>query len=309
VKSTGKASDPGKPAPAAGRGASFRRSFPRLVTSQPLPGGHHRLVLSDPALAAAARPGQFVHIWCHPPNEVGLPPSQALLRRPLSIARTRGRSRLELIFKVAGAGTRLLASRRPGDRLDLIGPLGNGFSLPAPGGRALLVAGGIGIAPLLGLADALLKRRTEVLLAAGARSDRDFPLPVSRRQGQARLRELEAADCRTFFVSEDKERLLISQWLEENLPRLLNGKRKCSLFAVGPWAMMRRVTEIAGEAGLRCQVSLEERMACGVGACRSCVVRIRPAKEPSPGRGGEFKTICRDGPVFPGELVVWEAEG
>ena len=295
------------PAPGVGS-LGFWRLFPKVVASQSLPGGHHRLTVREPKLACAARPGQFVHIWCHPREEIVGPAPQALLRRPLSIARRPGRGSFELVFKVAGAGTRFLASRQPGERLDLLGPLGNGFSLSGRGSTALLVGGGIGVAPLLGLAEALVKNKVEVILAAGAKSDRSFPLPISRRRRRNRpwasLPDLDSLGCRTFFVSEEKERLLISQWLERNLGKVLPTDKGCSVFAVGPWAMMQKVAEIAGRRGLGCQVSLEERMACGLGACRSCVVRLKSAR--GAGDEWEFKTVCRDGPVFPAERVIWE---
>jgi dihydroorotate dehydrogenase electron transfer subunit len=263
-----------------------------------------------PEIAAAAQPGQFLHVWCHDPAEVTRPPVAALLRRPFSISRVRPDGGVEVLLRVRGTGGRLLAAKRAGDCLDVIGPLGRGFCISDDLKVAVVVAGGIGLAPVPFLVGRLVAHGVRVVLLAGAADDTKVPFTVDRSlRGRATLPELEAMGAEVTFVSEAVEGLLISEVLEARLGEFPS--EGAELFAVGPRAMLKRLVEVT-RGCLPMQVSLEERMACGLGACRSCVIPARgagapPARRVRAGEGGVvYRTVCRDGPVFRAEEVAWE---
>ncbi|MBN1457983.1 MAG: dihydroorotate dehydrogenase electron transfer subunit [Armatimonadetes bacterium] len=267
-----------------------------IVESTSLPGNHHRLVLSAKALAAIAHPGQFIHVWCHPPDELDQPPSAALLRRPYSISRIRPQGHIEILLRVRGTGGRFLAGKSAGEALDVIGPLGHGFRIPDQLRCAVLVAGGIGLAPMPLLVETLVAKSVRVILCLGAAADDSLPYEVRRTgPGEVSIPELLDLGGEVHFVSEATDGRLVSELVEEQLPRL---QAECDMvMAVGPRAMLKHLVGIiAGRVPF--QVSLEERMACGVGACRSCVV---PAAD-----GSSYVTVCRDGPVFNASAIDWE---
>ena len=197
-----------------------------------------------------------------------------------------------------GVGGRLLAAKRPGESLDTIGPLGRGF-LAQPGlSTAVIVAGGVGLAPVPFLIERLVAGTNRVILLAGAETDEKIPFRVDRpRAGRATLPEMEALGAEVTFVSESVEGILITQVIEARLGELSG--EGAAMFAIGPRAMLARLWEVTG-GHIPLQVSLEERMACGVGACRSCVVPVRSDDGPA------YQTVCRDGPVFDAAEVDWE---
>jgi dihydroorotate dehydrogenase electron transfer subunit len=274
------------------------RVLAEVVASASLPGEHHRLTLRAPEIVACAEPGQFVHVWCHSPEEIARPPSVAVLRRPFSLSRLRPPDHLELLLRVRGVGGTILARKVVGDVLDVIGPLGHGFEIPADLQLAVIVAGGVGLAPVPLLTEALVARGVRTVILAGATEDERVPFPVARTAGQgATIPELEALGAEIDYTSETVEGEVVGRKLEARLEEFLAPGTCC--YAIGPRAMMRNVAEIvAGRVPL--QVSLEERMACGVGACRSCVV---PMLGPE---GPEFLAACREGPVFYATQVDWE---
>lgn len=263
-----------------------------------LPGHHHRLRLVAPEIARAALPGQFLHVWCHPPDQMDRPPCAAVLRRPFSISRVRPEGRVELLLRVRGVGGRLLASKAAGELLDVIGPLGRGFWVDPGVGTVAVVAGGAGLAPAPFLVEWLAAQGARVVLLAGAAADTAVPFPVERpRAGRATIPALAALGAEVSLVTEATEGLLVSELLEARLGELT--AEGAAVFAVGPRAMLKRLAEVT-EGCLPLEVSLEERMACGVGACRSCVVPVRA------GDGFVYQTVCRDGPVFDAAHIAWE---
>lgn len=286
------------PAGDAPRGARPVRVGALVEESLRLPGDHHRLRLVAPDIAGAATPGQFLHVWCHPPDEVDRPPCAAVLRRPFSISRVYADGRVELLLRVRGVGGRLLASKAAGELLDVIGPLGRGFRVD-PGVRTVaVVAGGAGLAPVPFLVEWLAARGMKVLVLAGAADDAAVPFPVDRpRAGRATIPALAALGAEVSLVTEATEGLLVSELLEARLGELT--AEGAAAFAVGPRAMLKRLAQVT-DGCLPLQVSLEERMACGVGACRSCVVPVRA------GEGFVYRTVCRDGPVFDAAHIDWE---
>lgn len=268
-----------------------------VVGSTPLPGDHHRVTLRAAGLVPRAAPGQFVLVWCHDPTDFDHPPAAAILRRPLSISRLHPPDRFELLLRVRGVGGTILSRARAGDRLDLIGPLGHGFEMPTEARLAVIIAGGIGLAPVPFLAETLVARGVRVILLAGATADERLPFAVTREGGRVAVPDLEALGAEVSYTSEAVEGALVGALLQARLNEFVEAG--AWFYAIGPRAMMRHVAGIVG-ARARVQVSLEERMACGVGACRSCVVPVRE------GRGVQYLASCREGPVFDASQVAWE---
>jgi len=205
----------------------------------------------------------------------------------------------DLLFRVVGAGTRSLAERRPGDSLDVMGPLGRPFEIRPDLEQALLVAGGAGIAPIFFLAQELRARGKPTTALVGAAGEQAFPLEVGVSGGALHVPALEAMGVESSLVTEKEHGLLVTQSLQEHLGR---DARDLEVFACGPMGMLAEVARIVGEA-VPCQVLLEERMCCGLGACRGCVIRVRDREAPE---GFALQTVCGDGPVFRARDVLWE---
>ena len=258
----------------AGPRATVHRVTAEVLESERLPGEHHRLLLRAPRIAEDASPGQFIHVWCHPPEEIDRPPTSAILRRPLSISRLRPPDGVEVLLRVRGVGGRILAGTPRGAQLDILGPMGRGFRMPPSMRTALVVAGGIGIAPVPFLVQRLAAALIETVVLVGAARDDSLPYHVERTGHQhATLPGLAALGAEVTFVSEQVDAILVSELLERRLPDF--DAASTEIMAIGPRAMVKRIAAVAG-GRLPVQVSLEERMACGLGACRSCVVPVTP---------------------------------
>lgn len=259
---------------------------PTLITGLQAWGDHRLLTLESLAVAAGARPGQFVMVRVADGHD-------PLLRRPLGIHDVEGSS-FALFFKIAGRGTALLGRRRPGEVLDVLGPLGRGFRLPEgpASGSALLVAGGRGIAPLFFLGRALARRGRRVRVLYGGRTGFDIPL-------RARLEEAGfAVTCSTDDGSFGCPGLVTDLAAAE-----MDREPPAAVYACGPEAMMSALAGQCRARGLPAQFSLEAVMGCGMGACWGCVHRTRAA-----GREAWTK-ICEEGPVFDRDAVVWSEGG
>lgn len=245
--------------------------------------GYILLRLKSPRVARLSRPGQFLMV-----RVCGQP--YPLLRRPLSI-HARDGDCLELFFARAGLGTGILADKKTGETLDILGPLGKGFRAGKTAGKAFwLVGGGRGIAPLYFLAGELLAKEGRPRLFYGGRSEADLPL----------LRKFAALKMEKVFISTDDGSAgfpgRVTDMLEKELAR---GARPAMMFACGPDPMLERVGEIAAANRVPAALSLESIMGCGIGACWGCVHRIRTAE------GEEWVKICEEGPVFPAGKVIW----
>jgi len=260
-------------------------------------GDQYLMRLWAPECARHALPGSFVHLRCDP-----LLP----LRRPLSIMRTNQEdSWVELLYKAVGDGTRLLAAKRPGERIGLLGPIGRPFQVCPERPRTLLIGGGVGIPPMIFLADSM---RSDQRFRPFAIPGSEVPFPFQPRPSQflvpglppeviaampllddwgvpSRLASLQGyPGCFEGYVTD-----LAREWLEG----LDAGARsQVEVFACGPHPMLHAVTAVAREFELPCQVSLEEFMACAVGGCAGCVVQIQTEQGPA------MKRVCVDGPVF-----------
>ncbi len=251
----------------------------KVVENRETAAGIYRLVMDEPQLARAARPGQFLNLRV-------TTASAPLLRRPISIHWVDG-DRLEVLYQVVGLGTQILAGIQPGAVLDVQGPLGRGFTTGAEG-RVLLVGGGIGIAPLGLLARELDPRAALCLL--GARSGATLMAAGGERLAQS------GYECK--FATDDGSlgiRGLVTQLLAHELDRA------AMIYACGPKPMLRAAAELALANGVPCQVSLEEHMGCGVGACLGCVCKAVPRY----GREN-LRKVCSDGPVFDAREVIWQ---
>lgn len=256
--------------------------------------GVRSLWLEIPEIAREAVPGQFVMVEGGPGRST---------RRPFSVCGVDGeRGLLRLAVRQAGPASTWLASRPVGTGLALHGPLGQGFVPPTPGREVWLVGGGIGVAPLLFLASALRAKGLSVWAAVGGRSAADT-------WGAGELRRLGAeAEVATEDGSRG-ERGLVTTLVEGRLQR--EESRPSVVYACGPRGMLGAVAALVAQAGLSCQVSVEERMACGVGACAGCTwpagrlapgLTLRPVgtagSTPGEGEGSRPLRVCRDGPCF-----------
>jgi dihydroorotate dehydrogenase electron transfer subunit len=237
-------------------------------------------------IAAQARPGQFIMV--RPPKF-----SDPLLPRPFSIHRLRG-DEVEILFKVVGQGTRQLASLKKGDRLEVRGPLGQGFNFEEDL-DPILVAGGMGVAPLLFLAETWKQSRKKnqkrsLRLFIGARNKAELLC----------LNEFERAGVQIFTTTEDGSygrRGLVTLLLAKTIK---NPSPKQTLFVCGPNPMLKAVRNWAVQKGIPCQLSLETHMACGLGACLGCVVAKKKGTEIA------YVNVCQEGPVFEAQEVFWD---
>ena len=238
--------------------------------------GHFVLELQSPGPLPEIHPGQFAGVRIDHS-------SQVFLRRPLSfhdvIPETNS---IRLLVKIAGPGTRALARIEPGHKLNLLYPLGRGFTIPDKG-RVLLAGGGCGSAPLLFLARVLAGRGVEVHVALGAKSAEDLPEPAS-------FKAYGEVSCTTEDGSQG-EKGLITRGSAFAQPDTYN-----FIYCCGPLPMMKAVAAIAAAAKTPCEVSLENTMACGIGACLCCVEETKQGNV----------CVCTEGPVFNTERLLWQ---
>ncbi len=249
----------------------------KIITNRRLKANYWHLEFESGLIARSARPGQFVNIRV---NDLLEP----LLRRPLSIHGVKG-ARVKVIYEVLGKGTQALSQRKSGEFLDIIGPLGNGFDYPSAAkskGKYILVAGGMGVAPLLFLAEKLKTLKPLVLIGARAKE-----LIICTPEFKALGAEIKLAtdDGSAGFNGR------VTQLLEIELKQT----RAAVIFACGPHPMLKAAAQIAASSQLPAQLSLEAHMACGIGACLGCVVSTKDG----------YKSVCKDGPVFSGQDLIW----
>lgn len=243
-------------------------------------------------LAKEAKPGQFLMVYPHN--------AAMLLPRPISICEMRrGENRLRLVYRVAGKGTAEFASYREGDSVSVMGTLGNGFSLEeAAGKRVFVMGGGIGIPPLLGLAQALAESGQAADDSTGAKKADGQAAPISVHA------VLGYRDSALFLKEEFERRANVVVATEDGSAgtkgNIMDAVKENALtadviYACGPMPMLRAVKQYASEAGIPAYISLEERMACGVGACLGCVCRTTRKDARSHVKNAR---VCTEGPVF-----------
>ena len=257
------------------------------------------LRLEAPLCAAHAEPGSFVHLTCDP----AIP-----MRRPLSIMRADAQAGwIDLLYKIVGPGLRALAARRPGDTVSVIGPIGRPFTPHPERPRVVLIGGGVGIPPMIFLAERLrgkTQRPYRPLVLMGS----EIPFPFHPRPSTLLVPGMPAGTIASMPLLEEWDipsRLAsraglpgcfdgyVTELAGEWLGTLSSAElAEVELFACGPTPMLAAAAQLARRYGVACQVSLEEFMACGVGGCAGCTVRVRT------GDGDAMKRVCVDGPVF-----------
>lgn len=255
-------------------------------------GDYFQFTLVAPEIAKSARPGQFVAV------AVGGENTAMLLRRAFALysARPGGgefAGTIEFVVAEHGAGTRWLTQRRVGDILDVVGPLGTPFPMPASPSPAVLVGGGYGSAPLITLARDLIANGSPVEIIIGAATaGRLFgELPAKRTVGAV-------------TITTDDGSAGVHGKVTDVLPEAITRIGAEIVYACGPMPMLRAVSAVAREHAIRVQVAVEEAMACGIGVCMTCVLPVLQAD----GRS-RFVRSCVDGPVFDGDCVRWDDIG
>lgn len=276
----------------------------RIIFNRRIATTYYRMRILCPEIAVRAKPGQFVMVRV---TETLDP----LLRRPFAIHRICTESDgahspgppscFEILYHLAGKGTLILSRKRRGEALDIFGPLGNGFHVERTLKTALLIAGGIGVAPLFSLAQALKAKRgtpaalPQVFVFLGGKTGHDVlcrsdfkrlgtTVAVSTEDGTSGTPGLVTDLLRTFFSRRPPSAAI-----------------PLTLFGCGPLPMLQALSEISREHALPCQISLESTMACGVGACLGCTIPTRSL----PSKDFSYQRVCREGPVFPSTAIAW----
>jgi dihydroorotate dehydrogenase electron transfer subunit len=260
----------------------LHRLHQATILSQTAAGrGYFRIVLKTPEIAVTALPGQFVMLRV----SENLDP---LLARPFSISSVPAKSSIEILYRVIGGGTALLAKRKAGEQLGVLGPLGKGFPLPDKNRTLVMVAGGSGFPPLHFLSQRV---GCNSHLFLGSRDKECLP-PAGI------LKNFRTTCARVHIATEDGSRGTKGMTTDVLNAFLTKMEQKVNLVlcACGPHAMLAAVTRIAAEHAIPCYVSMEERMACGLGACMGCSI---------PMKAGGYKRACKEGPVFDAQEVDW----
>ena len=255
------------------------------------------LRLAAPRAAAHALPGTFAHLACD---------ASILMRRPLSIMRANAAAGwIEILYKVVGAGLQALAAKKAGDSLSVLAPIGRPFTVQPGRPRPLLLGGGVGIPPMVFLAERLKEQRAyRPLVLMGS----EVPFPFRARPSATLIAGMPAGTIACMPLLEEwgvPSRLaskadfpgcysgFVTELAAEYLASLSDAQlQQVEIFSCGPTAMLRASAALARRFGVPCQVSLEEFMACGVGGCAGCAVEVRTAD------GVAMKRVCVDGPVF-----------
>lgn len=248
-----------------------------VLAKQELAPGIFKMKFFAPRIAKDAIPGQFVHIRCDEKRDY-------ILRRPFSIHQVTGGDSFEILFKTIGPGTKWLAGLRIKAAADIIGPLGNGFRLSKDPGKVMLVAGGMGIAPLVFLANKLAERRAKIYTVIGA----------TNKERLLDYMDLKRLTRKILAATEDGSQGTKGR-VTDILPEAIAEDGPDLIFACGPRDMLKQVSSIAAKHDVPCQIALEELMACGVGVCLSCVTKTKSG----------FKKVCSDGPVFNSDEIEW----
>jgi len=285
----------------------------KILYNKKIKGNYFHLVLRAPKITKESLPGQFLNIKVNPvrntkairvENKISNGVNDAyepLLRRPFSIHRVKG-ANMEFLYEVVGQATAVLSHRKPGEYLDVIGPLGNGFSYQSQVTRPtpkrgypesqVLVAGGMGIAPLLFLAEKLVSNPQTTahrppLVLIGAK----------KKDSIACEEEFKKIGCEVKTATDDGSRGFKGKVTDllKNILRVTSYELRVTIYACGPKPMLKEISWISKKYNIPAQVSLEEHMACGIGACLGCVVNTKEG----------FKRVCKEGPVFNGDEIIW----
>lgn len=244
----------------------------RIISNKEIKPGYYLMAVHCPSVAKTAKPGQFLTIRCSSSTE-------PLLRRPFGFHRI-GASGFEILYEVVGKGTKALSGMKPSGTVDILGPLGNGFSIPAGKRDFVIIAGGIGVAPLAALAEELSRdKKKNISVIIGSRNKKTL---LCREH-------FEGLGLKTMIATDDGscgKKCFATDVLDEFLA--IKRAFAPTLYACGPEPMIKAVGRVAKKRGLKAYASFEENIACGVGACLGCALRTKNG----------YKLVCKDGPVF-----------
>lgn len=254
----------------------------RILGHQKVGPRHYRLTLASSYIASHAEPGQFVNVKCSESRD-------PLLRRPVSFhSILKEHDTFELLYEVVGRGTELLTKYFVGEDLDVLGPLGEGFKVDPRKKIHVLVGGGMGVAPLKALAEKFKGLAVYILMGAKTKElvvcEDDF----KKITDQVLVSTDDGSYGKKGFISD-----LLLDLLENTIDASDLGST--AIYGCGPKAMLKAIAEIGFQKKIDCQVSMEERMACGIGACKGCPIKTNSG----------YKMVCKDGPVFKAEEITW----
>ena len=261
----------------------MKQDIATVISNENLSKGRGRIpkaylmCIEAPGIASIAKPGQFVMLSCGP---------EVTLRRPLSIHQIEYPDRVYLLFAAVGKGTDWLSQQQKGDTLDLIGPLGNGFTIEPTSRRLLLIGGGIGVSPLAFLAEQAKQQRKEIRLLLGARTEH-----------QLYQQRFPTNGIETVILTDDGSKGIKGKISDlRNLDKHI--EQADQVFICGPLLMYQAICNLMQQRALKkpVQVSLETRMGCGIGTCYGCSIKTIHG----------MKTVCHDGPVFNMDEVIWQ---
>jgi len=280
--------------------------MPRIIFNRKISSDYYKMRVFCPEIASRAKPGQFVMVRVHQLLD-------PLLRRPFGIhgissekggyRRENHPSCIEILYRIAGKGTRVLSERKKGGEIELLGPLGKGFCLRQNINTAIMVAGGIGVAPLFSLAQTLKEvkdthtEHIEIIVLIGGETKADILC----------LKEFKKLGAKVEISTNDGSlgaKGVVTNLLSDFLANFTSSdSHNVQLFGCGPLPMLKALSDVALSHDLSCQISLESRMACGVGACLGCAVPTVPGKR----GGGEiiYQRVCKEGPVFDSTVIQW----
>jgi dihydroorotate dehydrogenase electron transfer subunit len=254
------------------------RLFPEIMDNSSLGAGFFRLSFHwNPSIPLRA--GQFVTFRISPRPV-------PLLRRPFAFSGfSPAAGEASIIVKRRGTATDMLSRMKTGERLDILGPLGNWFPEPEPGREAVLLAGGIGLGPLLFFARQVRAAGRKATLVFGCRTAKELPV----------LEELENAD--TVICTDDGSAGFAGTVVDYFQLRIPRQPEAIEVYACGPSPMLKATAEYADRSGMRCWVSMEQVMGCAMGACMGCVIPVKS--------GSGYARVCREGPVFDSREIIW----
>ena len=260
----------------------------QIAFHRPVSSTYRHLGVATPGFSRTVSPGQFVMVR---PSLVADP----LLPRAFSVYRISqgegGAPVVEILYKVLGKGTRYLAQMDPGQAVEILGPLGNAFTVPETMETAVLVAGGIGVPPIVALAMEIVKGQRPLEVFLGGKTADDILC----------VEDFERIGAGLHITTEDGSKGTCGLITDLLVPFLLGSRLSAlHIFTCGPPGMLAAVARIAEERGMPCQTSVEANMACGFGACMGCAIEVR-----SKGPGPNYKLVCKDGPVFDSRDLVW----
>ncbi len=263
----------------------------KVLSNENIGSGYFKMSLEAPSIARSATPGQFVQVRCSDTLE-------PFLRRPFSIHRLEPEGSklkgIEILYEVVGKGTEILSKKRAGEFLKVLGPLGNGFTLPRTTNderrTAILIAGGIGIAPLVFLAEVLAEKKIKATVLIGAKIKKMLLCE----------KDLKKLGATVHVATDDGSKGykgLVTKLFEKVLPFTIHHSL-FTIYTCGPQPMLKNIADICAKQKIKCYASLEEKMACGLGACLGCVIRVK-------GKGTVHKLVCKDGPIFYTGDIIW----